>query len=612
MCGIYGIFNFNRAQVRADMLNCISGVLRHRGPDSQGHYTKDNIGIGAVRLSIFDLSEKGNQPMFSSDKRYCIVYNGEVYNFIELREQLKLKYKFISGTDTEVVLYSFLEWGQECLHKFNGMFSFAIFDTEHKSLFLARDRFGIKPLYYYLDGERFIFSSELKVFKKALSNLTVNNTAMYNYLVFNRTDYDENTFFKDVKRLPHGHKILIENGKVSMQRWYHLRENLKKGYDSAEELRYDLTDSVKLRLRSDVPVGVCLSGGLDSSCIVSIMKKSLKVNNLQTFSVVYGKGKYGDESEYIDEFKDAIGKNMHKVCLTSEDILSDISDVVYYIEEPVPQTAPFIHYQVMKLAKGKAVVLLDGQGGDEEFAGYHYFFGQFSKELLSKGNISKLTKEIFCYLEKHRSFLGIKSFLYFLLPVDVETRIRMLENSSLSSDFVSQFKKEYAIHERLYRASDLQNSLIQHFEYKLEHLLKWEDRNSMRFSLESRVPFLDHRIVERSLSLPSDRIIKNGETKQILREAMKDILPDKIKRRRSKIGFDNPSAEWFRENNFKDFIFTMLHSDSFGKLPYFDAKKCLDMYEKHIRNRIDASRQIWKWINVELWYNRFIRRKNYD
>ncbi len=600
------MFNFNGKDVDKEILYRTSQSLQHRGPDAQGQFIDRHVGLGALRLSILDLTDKGNQPMFSADRRFCIVYNGEVYNYLELRKELRQKYSFSSNTDTEVVLYSFIEWGPGCLDKFNGMFAFAILDIENKNLFLARDRFGIKPLYYYLSEDTFIFSSELKPFSHILKNKEINKKIMYNYLVFNRTDYDEDTFLKGIKKLPHGHTISIKDDNFSMNRWYNLRDNLKKGYTCPEELKEDLINSVHVHLRSDVPLGICLSGGLDSSTIVSILLKELKKDNLQTFSAVYGKNKYGDESEYIDEFKDALGQRLYKTYVGADNILNDIHDFIYYIDEPVGHIAPFVHYEVMKLAQAHAVVLLDGQGADEIFAGYHYFFGTFFKELLCKRKFNTLLSEIFYYCLRHKSLFGLKSFLYFLLSGKIKSRIKVSENTSLSLEFLSQFRQDLTIPDILYQAQSLNSSLIEHFEHKLEHLLKWEDRNAMRFSLESRVPFLDHRIVEKALSSHSSFIIRKGENKWILREAMKKILPEKIRNRQDKIGFDNPGAQWFREPRFKEFILTILNSDNFRKSPFFDQKQCFKMYQKHIRNQIDASRQIWKWINVTLWNNKFI------
>jgi len=607
MCGIYGRYNFDGHPVERETLSVMSDTLKHRGPDAQGYFIKGAIAVGALRLSVIDLSQKANQPIFSRDGRFCIVYNGEVYNYIEIRDELKEKYDFISNGDTEVVLYSFIEWGQACLDKLNGMFAFAILDIERQALFLARDRFGIKPLYYYVSDKAFIFSSELKPFKYVLEDKKINANIMYNYLVFNRTDYDNNTFLEGVKRVPHGCAMTVEKNTYALHPWYRLGDHLKKGYARPEALKDDLVSSLAVHLRSDVPLGVCLSGGLDSSSIVSLLLKEFPAVPLQTFSAVYGKNIYGDESEYIDEFRHILGQRLYKTSVTADALLSDVRDFIYYIDEPVGHIAPFMHYQVMKLARHHAVVLLDGQGADETLAGYHYFFGMFFKELLYTKQPYTLLKEIFYYCLRHKSLFGFASFLYFLLPARTKSTIKISGNNSLSRQFLSQYRGDETIPDMLYSSTNLHDSLLEHFEHKLEHLLKWEDRNAMRFSLESRVPFLDHRIVEKMLASPISMVIRRGENKWILREAMKNILPEKIRNRQDKIGFDNPGAQWFREQQFKDFIYALLHSDNFRALPFFDQQRCCAIYRKHLNHRIDASRQIWKWINVTLWHDAFIK-----
>jgi asparagine synthase (glutamine-hydrolysing) len=606
MCGIFGFYNFDQTKAEQGKLELMSQALRHRGPDSHGMFIKDNIALGALRLSVIDLSDKANQPMFSRDSRYCIVYNGEVYNYAEIRKALSLKYQFVSHSDTEVVLNSFIEWGEICLDKFNGMFAFAILDTQEHRLFLARDRFGIKPLYYFLDDKKFIFSSEIKAFKNIPIQFSINDDAMYNYLVFNRTDYDENTFISRIKRLPHGHKISVKGDNAQVSRWYDLKNNLKQPYAAPVELRAGLRDSVSLQLRSDVPLGVCLSGGLDSSSITSVLLDDLDFQRLQTFSAVFGSGKTGDESFFIDRFKDRIGDGMYKTVVDAETVFNDLWDFIYYIDEPVPTPAPMIHYEVMKLAQGKAVVLLDGQGGDEQFAGYHYFFGFYFKELLMAAKFS-LVKELMYYLIKHKSMFGIKSFLYFLLPAHARSGIKAAFLGSISKDYFRSHKGDDFIPEKLYSSNSLHDALLDHFEYKLEHLLKWEDRNSMRFSLESRVPFLDHRIVERSLSLSTGNLIKNGSTKWILREALKNVLPEEIYRRQDKIGFDNPCVQWFRQEKFKVFILDIINSQVFRSLPYFNIDQCNKIYQEHLNGNLDASGQIWKWINVFIWREIYLK-----
>ncbi len=607
MCGICGAYNLNQQPVDIKSLQDMLSALMHRGPSSYGYFIKGNAGLAAARLAVLDTSGNGDQPMFSADKRYCIVYNGELYNYNELKRQLEADYTFHSGADTEVALYSYIRWGAGCLERFRGMFAFAIFDSQSKELFIARDRFGIKPLYYFFNEREFIFSSELKAFKRIFKNLSVNDKAMYNYLVFSRTDYDEETFFEGIKRVPAGCLFNITPQGLRVRKWYDLAGSLKHQYASPGALRQGLADSVRLHLVSDVAVGVALSGGIDSSSVLSIMINDLNVKDIKTFSAVYGGHLRQDETRYIDEFKAVPGIQMHKVCLTYRDIMLDMDDFVFSLDEPAPQIGPLIQYEVMKLAHRNAVVLLSGQGADELFAGYHYFFGLFFKELLHKKRLLKLSKEACLYQLRQRSFFGIKSFFYFLMPKDVRIKIRLSENKGLSTGFLSDFKDTLCAEWPLYEAGDLKTSLIRHFQHKLEHLLKWEDRNSMRFSLESRVPFLDHCIVERALSQDSSFLVRNGRAKWILREALKDILPMPILKRQSKNGFDSPCADWFREYKFREYILSILNSGTFKGLAYFDYKQCLKVYKRHLEGRVDASRRIWKWINTELWYNRYIK-----
>ena len=281
MCGICGIIKFNKKAVQEEEIARIMRRMKHRGPDDEGIFIEDNIGLGFVRLSIIDLSILGHQPMFSFDGRYVIIYNGETYNYKELRKELSAKgYNFRSNTDTEIVLYSFIEWGQDCLNKFNGMWAFAIYDRVLKKLFCSRDRYGIKPFYYYMDNDQFIFASEIPSILSVLNKKpSANNQVIYDYLVFNRTDQTEQTFFDGIKKLQHGCSISFDikgqSKLVEVQKWYDLKSRLSdtEGFSSPEEYRELFSSAVGLRLRSDVPVGVCLSGGLDSSSIVSALLK---------------------------------------------------------------------------------------------------------------------------------------------------------------------------------------------------------------------------------------------------------------------------------------------------------------------------------------------------
>ena len=608
MCGICGILNFNGKPVEEPSIRKMMGEIKHRGPNDDGLYINENIGFGFVRLSIIDLSKSGHQPMFDESGRYIIIYNGEVYNYIEIREELKSKgYRFRSNCDSEVVLYSYIEWGKECLNKFNGMFAFVIYDIEKKKLFAVRDRFGIKPFYYYTDENTFVFGSEISAVISSLEKKPVqNDNVIFDYIIYNRTDQTENTFFKDVKKLQHGCFIEIVNNKIIKGKWYNLPDNLDKPFNGSEEFAELLSSSIGLRLRSDVPVGVCLSGGLDSSAIVSLLLKDFNKKDINTFSAIYEKeGHKYDESKYIYEYRDKL-KNMFFTSPTSDSLMKDINNFVKAHNEPVTSTSHYAQFKVMELAKSNVVVTLDGQGADEMLAGYHYFFGLFFKELLKKAKLFKLSSEMFNYIRNHRDLYGIKTFLYFLAPSFLQTKARVMEKGYLTKSFYEGQSKDNVIVDNIYGANSLYEALINHFEYKLEHLLKWEDRNSMWYSLEARVPFLDYRLVEKTLSMDSSFKIKNGMTKYLLRDSMKNILPEKIRTRKDKIGFNTPEDEWFRTSVFENYINDILNSDSFRNRGYFDVKKTKELYKKHLEKKINISRDIWKWINTELWFRMFI------
>ena len=346
MCGICGIINFNNKPVEESDIRLMMHKIKHRGPDDKGVVIKNNIGLGFVRLSILDLTPAGHQPMFSKDRRHVIIYNGEVYNYIEIKDQLKHKYDFTTGTDTEVVLAAYQEWGEECLHKFNGMWAFAIYDTLDKSLFISRDRYGIKPFYYYKNDEKFIFASEIKSILPFIKR-EANDKIIHDYLLYNRTDHSEETFFKDIKKLQHGSFFKLRSNKLTIKRWYNLSDRIKIEKELSPEQYRDLfKDSIKLRLRADVPVGVSLSGGIDSSSIVASLINDFNFLDLNTFSAVYGKEESSDESNYIDEFKKIVNK-MHYTTPNADTFFNDFESFIEAHNEPVPDTGPYVQYKVI-------------------------------------------------------------------------------------------------------------------------------------------------------------------------------------------------------------------------------------------------------------------------
>jgi len=615
MCGICGIINFNEQTVQESRLRQMMKIMKHRGPDDEGVFLEPNIGLGFVRLSIIDLSQSGHQPRVSPDGNYVIVFNGEIFNYIEIREDLiREGVTFETQTDTEVLLNAYIHWGEDCFHRFNGMWAVAIYNRRDQKVFIARDRFGVKPFYYLQNGEQFAFCSEIPPLLSLLNEKPAPDyQSIFDYLVFNRTDQNENTFFTGIKKLQHGHSLLLDlkspfgNQLSSIRQWYNLREKVSnsEGFKNPGEFRDLFSSSIGLRLRSDVPVGVCLSGGLDSSSIVSVLLTDYKKSDLNTFSAVYGKGQTGDETEFIKEY-DPLLKNMYYITPDAKSLEDDLQSFVKAHGEPIPTTSPYAQFKVMELARGKVVVTLDGQGADEEFAGYHYFFGFYFKDLFRHIRLGKLVSEMYHYLSKHKSLYGIKSFLYFMLPEGMRTKARVYEKGYLKDEFVSRYKNNTSIAGNLYGSKSLKDALMDHFEYKLEHLLKWEDRNSMWFSLEARVPFLDYRIVEKVMATSGDLMIKGGMTKYLLRESMRNILPEKIRKRRDKIGFETPQDEWFRSPAWQAIIMGVISSESFRNRNLVDPDKAMELYQKHLSGKGNLSKEIWKWVYLELWFREFI------
>lgn len=608
MCGIVGIVSFTRPFVEQDRLKEMMAVIKHRGPDDEGTFLQDNVGLGHVRLSILDLSTAGHQPMQDETGRYTIVLNGEIFNYIELREQLKREGQiFSSNSDTEVLLKGYLVYGKEVLDRLNGMFAFAIYDAERKELFIARDRFGVKPLYYYQSRDEFIFASEIPAILAVYGQKNrANETAVFDYLAFNRTDQTEDTFFEGIKKLQHSHCLLIRNNDITKTRWYDLRRRVSGQRIKSNEAEFLnlLEDAVRIRLRSDVPVGVCLSGGLDSSSIVSIVSDRLGRNDVNTFSAVYDGNHRADESRFINLYSEKL-PNMHYAYPTDKSLLNDLTRFITFHAEPMPSTGPYAQWCTMRLAGQNVTVTLDGQGADEELGGYHYFYGLYYKSLLKSLKIITLLREIVKYCTIHHSTYALQTFAYFLLPGKMRIKATVNAKGYMRPEFADRFKKS-VIADDLYGSKSMQDALINHFEYKLEHLLKWDDRNSMAFSVESRTPFLDYRLVEYLLKAEDSAKIKNGYTKSLLRRSMKGLIPEEIRLRRDKVGFATPEDIWFTNKDFHNTIESVLTSDSFRGRGIIDPDKALNMYEKHCKGEIRISKDIWKWLNLEMWYRNYI------
>lgn len=609
MCGICGIiYKSKDAVVTQEMLLPTVKRMHHRGPDDNGIHCKNNIGLGFVRLAILDLSKAGHQPMTSGGGKYTIVFNGEIYNYIELREDLLTKgHTFHSNSDTEVLLNLYIEYGEAFLDKLNGMFAFVILNNETGEIFGARDRFGIKPLYYLEDQERVLFASEIDSLLEfpGIGKLHINDKALYNYFVYNRTDYDDTTFYNQIKKIPHGHCFHYNDGNFKVKRWYNLRDHINNPFQSGAEFKEALSSSVSLRLRSDVPVGACLSGGLDSSTLVSILDKQFGISDVHTFSSVYNTNSRENEKPYIDEFNSRL-TNMNFVFPDANSFREDIDDLIHSHSEPFSTPAIYAQYKVMQSVQGKVTVLLDGQGADEYLAGYDYFYGFYLKELFQKIQWATFLKESVIYKKYHRTNNHLKYLTYFLLPGSMRSKMMQNKKGYLKRDFEVSLQDETSFNDLMYGSKNLLDSLINHFEYKLEHLLKWEDTNSMRFSLESRVPFLDHRVVEGTIGMKNSTKLKNGITKAVLREQFASIVPKSITDRREKIGFATPADSWFRDKVFVPYVKDVLNSNLITNSDIIDAPKAMAQYERHLKGEINISSEIWKWINFHNW-----KQKNY-
>ena len=608
MCGICGIINFNNKIVLEDELLIMMKSMRNRGPDDLGVNITQNFGQGFVRLSIIDLSNAGHQPMLSEDNNYSIVFNGEVYNYLELKGELSYKYNFKSKTDTEVVLYAYIEWGVSCLDKLNGMFAFTIYDKSRNKLFGARDRYGIKPFYYYKTNDTFIYASDIPPILKGLKNKPIqDDSAIFNFLLTNRTNYSEDTFFKDIKKLQHGHYFIIENNQFYIKKWYSLADQKGvEGFTNSEEYFGLLQDSIKLQLRSDVPIGVCLSGGLDSSSVLTILFKDFGLKDIHTFSAIYNKGDVGDEQEFIKSFSNDL-KNMHFTNPTSSGLFDDLKKVIIALSEPVPNTSEYAEFKVMELAKDYCTVILNGQGADEVLGGYSYFYGALLYDFIINKKAGAFVKEIIAYYKLRHNFDIIKHFIFYLLPNQIKSNQLFNLNKTINNDFYNKYSKTKESNIlKFYNFKTLKEFYLNHFEYKFEHNLLWADKSGMYFSLETRFPFLDHRLIERTLATSDSKILSGGWTKLILREAMKGRLYENIRLRTDKVGFGTPEDEWFRQHTFIDLFKDILYSKSFNERYYFNSKSVITMFQEHLSRKANYGSELWKVIHLELWLREFI------
>ena len=598
MCGIFGVWNLDGSGVDVAAVVRATTAIRHRGPDDEGYLLintrsgrtelcggkdttselrlpdifqfaseKFDLAFGFRRLSILDLSPDGHQPMASADKREWIIFNGEIYNYIELRDELSLLgHKFHTGSDTEVILAAFRQWGEACVERFNGMFALALWDASNQTLFLARDRFGEKPIHYvYRQDKLFAFGSEMKTLWAAnLAGRDVHAETLARFQHYGQVDVGDQTFYEGILRLPQAHSLKVSApGNFWKRRYWDIdpreQEDGKSDSFYSEQFRELLTDSVRLRLRADVPVGSSLSGGLDSSTIVSIINRLLPPEGIQkTFSARFDEPA-SDEGKWIDLVTRENRVQRADVWPTPEQFFDELTKVFWHQEEPFSSTSIYAQWCVMRLARENDVtVLLDGQGADEMLAGYHSYFEEYSADLLTSMNLPRYLKwkkncrDLHGYAPRTISRVA-KQTVPSVLKRPVQRVMRSLgelpQVERRKPEFPAEFRKLSSLKKQLWWNTTREG---------LVELLRYADRNSMAHSREVRLPFLDHRLVEFVFRLPDQLLMRDGWTKWILREAFRGIVPAAITDRIDKLGYMPPQKRWLGNRVWPDLMLQQL------------------------------------------------------
>jgi asparagine synthase (glutamine-hydrolysing) len=552
MCGISGIINKDGSPVSHDEIQSINDLIAHRGPDGRGLFFADNLALGHRRLAILDISAAGHQPM-TYIERYVITFNGEIYNYLELKEQLGLDgYRFASKTDTEVILAAYDKWGAACVERFNGMWAFALYDKEKKVVFCSRDRFGVKPFYYADTAERFVFGSEIKqILAGSNSAATANMRAVRDFLVEGYHGHTNETFFHGIHNLRAGHNLEFSVKANSFQELEYYSLGVTPGLPEMDEkaatdlFLSDLKRSINYQLRSDVKVGVCLSGGLDSSSIAGLSSVIYNAGAMGRMQAIHAKSseKEMDESCYAHELATRSDIELSVIEPTVEEFIEAIDEVVYFQEEPFSTPSIFMQYFVFQKAKRIGCkVMLDGQGCDEILLGYERYYSAHLRSLATWNAV----REIF--LIENNSRLTLRAILANLVYFSISgIRIRNLKRKFrfLKPEYTQDFPNIAKLTKGVRNIREMQKMEIESFQ--LPHLLRYADRNSMRHSIEARVPFLDHHLVETCYGISSKHKIKNGWTKHILRVAMQGLVSRNILWRKNKFGFEAPEASWINE-----------------------------------------------------------------
>ncbi|MFA6186030.1 MAG: asparagine synthase (glutamine-hydrolyzing) [Phycisphaerae bacterium] len=605
MCGIVGFNWEDQRQIRL-----LASLLNHRGPEQEGFHVADGVSIGHKRLRIIDLSEKGRQPIYNEDKTVCVSFNGEIFNFEQIKSDLeKAGHRFESHTDTEVLVHGWEEWGTEILGRLNGQFAFCIFDRKKNLLFLARDRFGIKPLYYYSQNGRFIFGSELKVFLKSDIKKEISRHALDYYLLFGNTP-SEQSILEGVQKLPAAHYLVYDlTARKIQNRQRYWDVSFDQQIDCGEdELKKQIVGrlerSVKMQLISDVPLGAFLSGGVDSSIIVSIMRKYVK--ELNTFSIKFDRPEF-NESHYAKIVSDKFQTIHHEIEFNAANVRELIDEFPYYYDEPFGDPSMIPTSLVCRVARQHVTVSLSGTGGDEIFGGYPRYnrfhmvkhlnhLPTAAKFLLKQGVVMA---HLFFKIEGYHRWL---EFFGRRQP-DHILYLQLFNSMFPSKEQGIEMLSRYDYYKKHFRYDDITNAMnCDIHEYLPDDLLVKEDRASMAVALEARVPFLDHEFVEFTAKIPPYFKTRRGQKKYILKKAYEEILPHEILYR-PKQGFGVPLAHYFR-NELKDYTAGQIFD--FDAVDYYDKNRVIELWRLHQTGRWDYSRLFWNIMMFNLWYKKWM------
>ena len=607
MCGLCGVVAAGRPPERAAVDRMLD-ELGHRGPDGRGVFAGDGACLGHLRLAIIDLSDAGLQPFASDDGRLRLLHNGEIYNYLELRDELRAAgHVFRTETDTEVLLAAYREWGERCVERLNGMWAFAIWDVERRRLFASRDRFGVKPLYYRLDGDRLSFASEAAALRGATPR--PNLVAVREYLEQGWVDHGDGTFFADVRRLPPAHNLTFDRDGLRLARYWRL-EPTDPPPDPTGAVRELFLDAVRLQLRSDVPVGTALSGGLDSSAIAVAV--AAHEHRRQKTITAYFPDREIDERPYAEAVVERTGADARWVSFDAAELVENLPAIVRAQGEPFGSTSICAGWYVMREAKRAGLtVMLDGQGGDELYAGYRAAYGYRLADLLAAGEVAEFSRELGAFWTQHGTsrLAAVGTLARPFLPRRLGNagRARLKGAATLAHPGLRSLP--YAEETNGYPFPDrLRRHLARTLSYRgLPELLRYEDRNSMAHSIEARVPFLDHRLVELAYSLDGAELIARGRTKAVLRRALADLLPPSVRDRRDKLGFATPEVRFMREE-LGELAREAFGSREFRERGLVDASAAAGRLDRHRRGDLAAGMELWRALNVELWAHAFLDR----